>query len=191
MPGKYPGSVVRVRAERSIDAATGKVDAAVVREMIAQGMRGLTGAKDARESWHAFFSPADVVGIKVNCSGAPGVMSSPEVVAEIVRNLMDTGVPAKQIWIYERFPEQMDTVRYDKYVPADVHVDGIEKSRGSISGYDPKTYVEVDFFGEDDTLVHAGAARFEAFSPSDRQRAEHEGPRGGRRYRLPQEHCVR
>jgi uncharacterized protein (DUF362 family) len=57
----------------------------------------------------------------------------------------------KQIWIYERFPDQMATVRYDKYVPSGVNVDGIEKSRGSVLGYDPETYVEVDFFGEDDT----------------------------------------
>jgi uncharacterized protein (DUF362 family) len=45
----------------------------------------------------------------------------------------------------------MATVHYDRYVPQGVHVDGIEKSRGSIAGYDPATYVEVDFFGEDDT----------------------------------------
>jgi uncharacterized protein (DUF362 family) len=151
MPGKYPGSVVRVRGENSIDTKNAKVNEPVMREMMAQGMCGLTGATDAREAWRSFFSPADVVGIKVNCSGAPQVRSTPEVVAEIVRNLIGVGVPAKQIWIYERFPDQMATVRYDKYVPEGVHVDGIEKSRGAISGYDPSTYVEVDFFGEDDT----------------------------------------
>jgi uncharacterized protein (DUF362 family) len=163
MPGKYPGSVARVHAPQSIDTATGKINEPVMKEMIAQGMRGLTGAPDARDAWRSFFEPSDVVGIKVNCSGAPEVMSSPLVVAEIVRNLMELGVPAKQIWIYERFPEQMATVRYDKFVPAGVNVDGIEKSRGSISGYDPKTYVEVDFFGEDDTrsmLVRHVSERF-------------------------------
>lgn len=163
MPGRYPGSVVRVRAAMSIDTTTGKIDQSVVREMIAQGLRGLTGASDAREAWRSFFSPSDVVGIKVNCSGAPGVMSSPEVVSEIVRSLMDIGLPASQIWIYERFPDQMAAVRYDQYVPQGVHVDGIEKSRGSVSGYDPATYVEVDFFGEDDTrsmLVRHVSQRF-------------------------------
>jgi len=131
--------------------------------MIAQGMRALTGAADEREAWRAFFSPADVVGIKVNCSGAPGIMSSPEVVAEVVRNLIATGVKAGQIWIYERFPDQMATVGYQKYVPEGVNVDGIEKFRGTISGYDPATYVEVDFFGEDDTrsnLVRHVSQRF-------------------------------
>jgi uncharacterized protein (DUF362 family) len=151
MPGRYVGEVVRVRAEHSINTTTEIINAPVVQEMISQGMRGLTGAKDPRDAWSSFFEPSDVVGIKVNCSGAPKVMSSPEVVAEIVRNLMVVGVPAKQIWIYERFPDQMATVRYDKFVPAGVNVDGIEKSRGSIAGYDPLTYVEVNFFGEDDT----------------------------------------
>lgn len=151
MPGKYPGKVARVRAEQCIDAASGKVDVPVVRDMIARGMRDLTGATDDREAWRSFFEPSDVVGIKVNCSGAPNIRSTPEIVAEIVRNLMALGVPAKQIWIYERFPDQMAEVRYDKYVPEGVNVDGIEKSRGSIAGYDSATYVEVNFFGEDDT----------------------------------------
>lgn len=151
MPGRHAGSVVRVRAEKAIDTATEKIDVPVIQEMIAKGMQGLTGMPDARDAWRSFFEPSDVVGIKVNCSGAPQVMSSPEVVAEIVRNLMSVGVPAKQIWIYERFPDQMATVKYEKYVPDGVHVDGIEKTRGSVLGYDPATYVEVDFFGEDDT----------------------------------------
>jgi uncharacterized protein (DUF362 family) len=151
MPGRYPGLVARVHAEKAIDTSTEKINADVIRQVIAQGMQALTGAPDARDAWRSFFEPSDVVGIKVNCSGAPGVMSSPEVVAEVVRNLMDVGVAAKQIWIYERFPDQMATVRYDKYVPSGVNVDGIEKSRGSVLGYDPETYVEVDFFGEDDT----------------------------------------
>lgn len=151
MPGKYPGAVTRVRAEQSIDTTTQAINVPVMKEMIAQGMRGLTGASDDREAWRSFFSASDIVGIKVNNSGAPQVMSSPEVVAEIVRNLMAVGIPAKQIWIYERFPEQMAMVHYQKYVPDGVNVDGVEKSRGSVAGYDPATYVEVDFFGEDDT----------------------------------------
>ena len=163
MPGKYPGSVVRVHDAKSINTATNRIDPAAVKEMLSRGMRGLTGASDVRDAWRSFFEPQDVVGIKVNCSGAPGIMSSPEVVSEIVRNLMAIDVPAGQIWIYERFPDQMATVDYPRYVPGGVHVDGIEKSRNSIAGYDPATYVEVDFFGEDDTrsmLVRHVSQRF-------------------------------
>jgi hypothetical protein len=151
MPGLYPGVVARVHAEKSIDETSEKVDVPTVREMIGQGMRALTGDADTRDSWARFFNSADIVGIKVNCSGAPGIMSTPEVVGEIVRNLGIVGVRPMQIWIYERFQNQVDSVHYDRYVPAGVHIWTAEHSRGSIAGYDPQTYVDVNFFGEDDT----------------------------------------
>jgi uncharacterized protein (DUF362 family) len=151
MPGPYAGQVVRLHAERSIDPETEKVDVPTVREMISQGMRSLTGHSDGRDSWARFFNPSDVVGIKVNCSGAPGICSTPEVVAEIARNLGAVGVRPENIWIYERFQNQMNSVRYEKYVPAGVQIWAAETNRGSILGYDPKVYVDVNFFGEDDT----------------------------------------
>jgi uncharacterized protein (DUF362 family) len=163
MPGRHAGQVVAVHAERSIETGTDKADVATVREMIASGMRALTGDKDARDSWARFFTPADFIGIKVNCSGAPHIMSTPEVVGEIVRNLTAIGIKPDQVWIYERFPDQLDSVHYDRYVPAGVHITAIETSRRSIAGYDPKTYVEVDFFGEDDTrsnLIRVVSERF-------------------------------
>src|ERR1700684_225606 len=128
MPGPHPGQVVSVHAEQSIDAATEKPNATVVGEMMARGMRALTGDADVRDAWARFIAPTDVVGIKVNCSGAPGIMSTPEVVAEIVRNLGVVGVKPDQIWIYERFQNQVDSVHYDRYVPAGVHIWTAEKS---------------------------------------------------------------
>ncbi|HVP46087.1 MAG TPA: DUF362 domain-containing protein [Bryobacteraceae bacterium] len=151
MPGPYPGKVARVHAAKCIDEQSEKVDAAVVREMMAQGMRALTGDKDVRDSWARFFTPSDVVGIKVNCSGAPRIMSTPEVVAEIVRNLGAVGVKPEKVWIYERFGNQVNTVHYDRFVPAGVNIWTAEQSRGSIAGYDPGIYVDVNFFGEEDT----------------------------------------
>jgi hypothetical protein len=151
MPGRYPGKVIRAHSEKCVDTSTAKVDAPTVREMMSRGMRSLTGAKTERDAWGGFFDAKDVVGIKLNCSGAPNIRSAPEVVAGIVDNLIAVGVPAQNIWLYERFPDQLSSVHYDRYVPAGVNIAAIEMSRGSIAGYDPKTYVEVDFFGEDDT----------------------------------------
>jgi len=151
MPGRYPGIVARVHAGKSIDPESEKVDVPTVRDMMSQGMRALTGDKDARDSWRRFFAPADVVGIKVNCSGAPGIMSTPELVAEIVRNLGMVGVKPEQVWIYERFQNQVDSVHYDRFLPTGVHLWTAERSRGTILNYDPNTYVDVNFFGEDDT----------------------------------------
>ena len=151
MPGAYSGSVVSIHGVRSIDQQTGQPDPAVVREMIARGMTSLTGDSQPADSWRRFFEPRDVVGIKVNCSGAPHVCSSPVVVAEIVRNLVNTGVKASNIFVYERFPDQLTSVNYPKYLPAGVKVQAVEMTRQSIRGYDPLTYVEADFFGEEDT----------------------------------------
>lgn len=151
MPGPYPGQVVSVHAEKCIDEATEKPADTVVREMMARGMRALTGATDVRDAWARFIAPSDVVGIKVNCSGAPQIMSTPVIVGEIVRNVMAVGVKPEAIWIYERFEEQIVTVHYDRYVPPGVHIWTAEHRRGSTESYDPATYVETTFFDEEDT----------------------------------------
>jgi hypothetical protein len=70
--------------------------------MISRGMTTLTGDRDARDSWARFFNADDYVGIKVNCSGAPGAMSMPDVVADVVRNLQTVGVKPANICIHER-----------------------------------------------------------------------------------------
>lgn len=163
MPGRYRGATIRVHSEGVIDAETDRVDRAVAGKMLAEGMRALTGAKDNREAWAGFFSPQDVVGIKVNCSGAPAIRSTPEVVGGIVENLVGIGIKPTQIYIYERFLDQLLSVHYERFVPGGVHIVAVETPRGSILGYDPKTYVEVNFFGEDDTrsnLVRLVTERF-------------------------------
>ena len=85
-----------MHSPRCIDEVTEKVDVPTVQTMIARGMTTLTGDKDARDSWARFFNADDFVGIKVNASGAPGAMSMPDVVADIVRNLIDRGGQAHQ-----------------------------------------------------------------------------------------------
>ena len=151
MPGPYPGRVIRVHSDKSIDADSGQVDRGIVKQMLASGITALTGDKRPEDAWARFIGPKDVVGIKVNCSGAPAIRSSPEVVAGIAENLIAIGVPATQIYVYERFDNQLKTVDYPKYLPAGAHVQAAEAARGSILGYDPRTYVETSFFGEEDT----------------------------------------
>jgi uncharacterized protein (DUF362 family) len=163
MPGLYRGAVTRLHSEAAINPETNRVDDAVIRKMLSTGMQALTSTKNDRDAWANFFSPSDVVGIKVNCSGAPNIMSTPEVVGGIVANLIAGGVKPDNIYIYERYLDQLISVHYDRYVPAGVNILAVETPRGSIRGYDPRTYVEVDFFGEDDTrsnLVRLVSERF-------------------------------
>ena len=153
MPGPYPGRVVTVKSDRCVDTATGQANDEVVREMMARGMRTLTGAGTTREAWQKFFTPSDLVGIKVNCGGYPHCISAYEIVAETIRQLDGVGVPVSQIYIYERFQNQMDECNYAAHVPEGVHSVAAERANRNVdnSGYDPATYLEADLFGEDDT----------------------------------------
>jgi uncharacterized protein (DUF362 family) len=153
MPGPYPGRVVSVTSGRSVDTTTGAANADVVREMMARGMRALTGAASTTDAWRRFVEPADRVGIKVNCGGYPHCVSAYEIVAEVVRQLGAAGVPPSQIYIYERFQNQLDEVNYAPRVADGVSIVAAERANRNVdnSGYDPATYLEADVFGEDDT----------------------------------------
>ena len=153
MPGPYPGRVVAISSEKSVDVTTGNANGDVVREMMTRGMRSLTGASSTADAWRRFFQPADVVGIKVNCGGFPYVFSAYEIVAETVQRLVEIGVPLSQIFVYERFQNQLDEVNYAPHLPDGVRIVAAERANRNVdnSGYDPATYLEADFFGEDDT----------------------------------------
>jgi hypothetical protein len=153
MPGPYPGRVVAVHSDKCVDVETSAANADVVREMMTRGMCALTGEGTAPEAWRRLFVPADVVGLKVNCGGHPWVVSAYEIVAEVIRQLMAVGIPPTQIYIYERFQNQMDAVNYAPHVPAGVQIVAAETAnrRADNRGYDPATYVEADLFGEEDT----------------------------------------
>jgi uncharacterized protein (DUF362 family) len=153
MPGAHRGRVVAVKSEKSVDTSTGTANDEVVREMMSRGMQTLTGAASVADAWKQFFQPSDVVGIKVNCGGYPNCVSAYEIVAEVVRQLTGLGVPASQIYVYERFQNQMDEVNYAAHLPQGVQTVAAERANRNVdnSGYDPAVYMEADLFGEEDT----------------------------------------
>jgi uncharacterized protein (DUF362 family) len=153
MPGDHRGRVVSVKSAKCLDETGDKADAAIIREMMERGMRALTGEAKTIDAWRRFIKPDDVVGIKVNAGGRPYVVSAPEIVAETVRNLMEVGVKPKQIYVYERFQSQLDEINYAQYLPEGVTIFAAERGNRGVdnNNYDPLTYVEADFFGEDDT----------------------------------------
>jgi Domain of unknown function (DUF362) len=153
MPGPYPGTVIRVRSASCVNEETNEANADVVREMMARGMCALTQEATPDAAWRRFFEPADIVGIKVNCGGYPFVVSSYEIAAEVVRQLGAIGVPPTQIYIYERFQNQLDNVNYAPHLPPGVEIVAAERANrySDNSGYDPAVYLEADLFGEEDT----------------------------------------
>jgi hypothetical protein len=153
MPGPFPGQVVSVKADACLSADGRQVNGEVVREMMDRGMRELTGQRTTLDAWRQFIRPDDIVGIKVNVVGRPWCVSSHEVVAETVRNLLAVGLRPGQIYIYDRFRDQLDEANYRPYVPEGVNFYAAEHANAGESSthYDPRVYLESDLFGEDDT----------------------------------------
>jgi hypothetical protein len=153
MPGPYPGKVIKVSSEKVVDTTTNAANADVVKEMMARGMTALTGDKTPLDAWKRFIEPADIVAIKVNCGGHPNCVSAYEIVAETIAQLKAVGVPPTQVFIYERFKNQLDEVNYTPHIPEGVSIIAAESANRYTdnSGYDPAVFVEADLFGEEDT----------------------------------------
>jgi len=149
MPGLYPGRVVEIVDERSI--VGNRISQPIIRQMLEQGMRELTGEQSVREAWVKFIEPQDIVGIKINPSGAPACCSSPEIVREIVTAVQSVGVPARNIVVYDRYAYEMDIGSYQALVPPGIRVVGIQGDKLDASGYDADVFCEATFFGEWET----------------------------------------
>lgn len=150
LPGLFPGRVVEVRDPNAI--VRNRISQPIVRRLLDQAMKSLTGESSARDAWAKFIEPKDVVGIKINPSGAPACCSSPEVIREIIAAVRSLGVPARNIVVYDRYSYEIDIGSYQALLPTGVQVVGIQDAFTSgIDGYQPDVYCDANFFGEWET----------------------------------------
>ena len=149
MPGLFPGRVVEVADGRAI--VGNRVSQPIVHEMLDRGLKELTGENSARAAFAKFIVATDVVGIKINPSGAPACCSSPELVREIISGVRAVGVPARNIMVYDRFGSEMDIGSYQVLLPPGIRIIGVQDGLLDSSGYDANVYCQVDFFGEWET----------------------------------------
>jgi len=149
MPGLIPGRVIEVRNPNAI--VRNRVSQPVVHQMLEQAMMELTQEKSAQSAWAKFIQPNDIVGIKINPSGAPACCSSPEILREIIAGVQTVGVPARNILVYDRYSYEMDIGSYQTLLPPGVRVVGIQDAFVDASGYDPNIFCSANFFGEWET----------------------------------------
>lgn len=149
MPGLYPGRVVQISDPRAI--VGNRVSQPVVSKMIERGLTELTGETSLPAAWAKFVEPADVVGIKINPSGAPACCSSPEIVRAIISGVESVGVPRKNIVVWDRYAYEIDIGSYQTLLPPGIRIIGIEDGVGDVTGYDLNVFCEANFFGEWET----------------------------------------
>jgi hypothetical protein len=110
LPGPFPGKVVQVKDTKSLTEED-KIDAAVVKEMVKKGITRLTG-KSMKESFDLLFKTDDMVGLKVNPVGPPLINTHVEVTEAVIQWLVDSGLPKKNIIIFDRFEPMLKESGY-------------------------------------------------------------------------------
>jgi hypothetical protein len=83
-----------------------------VRAMVATGLTTLTGTSTEAEAWRQFVSSNDVVGIKISTQAAPLQATRRSVVDALVAGLESAGVPATNIWVFDRDPHKLRAAGY-------------------------------------------------------------------------------
>jgi len=145
MPGLYRGRVVAVHNKAAI--VSGQFQREPIRQMIRKGMAELTQTDGGADAWRQFFGPGDVVGVKLNPVGQPHVMSSPEVVREIIAGLNSAGVKPKEIVVYDRYRKQFYAAGFDKWLPQGVRIanaaEDYQEIQMAIEGYDSDHYMDM------------------------------------------------
>ena len=100
------GVVVIVRHPRAIDDQR-RVDGEIVARMMQAGVTRLAETSGPAEAWRRFFSPSDVIGLKVNCLGAPSTHTHTEVVLAAAAGLQAAGVAAENLIIFDRLTSEL------------------------------------------------------------------------------------
>lgn len=138
--------VVSVAADDML--AETRYNPAAVGRAFAAGMRELTGQKTEADAWASLFSPDDVVGIKINCLGAPRVSSSVESIRAVAAGLQSAGVKENAIIVWDRMDREFQRTGLTlNKGPVGMRVMGTSTQGESIlpwvEGYDREAFISL------------------------------------------------
>ena len=107
LPMAAPGLIVKVSKSNTLqpNQLWPTDDAAKV--MLERAMTDLTGRSTLGEAFGRFVHPKDKVAIKLNGIAAQKgatMATNKELVLEIVRGVLEAGVPPENLWVFEQFP---------------------------------------------------------------------------------------
>jgi CBS domain-containing protein len=123
LPGLFPGRVVEVRNPDVVK--NDKPVPEAVNKMFEQGLTRLTD-QNLKQSFALFFTPKDIVGIKVNPVG-PGLISTrPEVIDPIVSWLAANGIARQNIIIWDRFDYMLKDAGFTPERYPGVGIEGLQ-----------------------------------------------------------------
>ena len=125
IPGKYPGTVVRINDEKSVVEGVPQEEEAYL--MLKEGMLALTGEEDLGKAWQQFIKPDDRIGLKVNPVAGKPLTTSHAVTRSIVKQLQEAGVPKENIVIWDRRLMQLHETGYTEENYPGITINGTEQ----------------------------------------------------------------
>lgn len=112
IPAGEKSRVVLVRHPAVIDA-TGKVEASLLREILDRAITTFTGQGTVADAWRKYFSPDDVVGLKINTLGLSNIKGTDYVrhfaafIEAVAAGLRRAGLKDQNIVVWDRSEEEM------------------------------------------------------------------------------------
>lgn len=134
MPGLYPGRVVKIVDNKSVIDGKPQEDAAY--KMLSAAMLSLTGEKTLKKAWRKFVGPKDIIGLKVNPVAGKLLTTSHAVTKSVIRQLEESGIPRKNIVIWDRREMQLAETGYNSENYPGIKIVGTEHQSPEGSYYD-------------------------------------------------------
>jgi len=142
LPGETKNSpVIIVHDADAVDAFRARAD--VVKLMVNCGITNLTSTAKVRDAWRSIVSSNDVVGLKVFSTPGPNSGTRPAVVAAVIEGLLTSGMPPKNIVIWDRQLADLKLAGFDDLVARY----GVRLGGAVQSGYDSNAFYDTAFLG--------------------------------------------
>lgn len=156
--GISKSKVVLIKHSNVIDAE-GKVNQALIQEMIDKGITSFSGKNTLKDAWSQFFSTEDLVSLKVNTLGVSSLEGTDllqhftGVSDAILNGLKEINIPDKNLLIWERSDEELVNGGYPiQREEGNMRVMGTREFRkGENEGFNPELFP----VGEKTTRVHS------------------------------------
>ena len=111
-----------------------------VQAMVNRGITNFTGQATAATAWRSLVATQDIIGIKVYSTAGMLSGTRPAVVAAVVHGLLDAGVPAQHIIIWDKNEADLRAAGFFKLGEQL----GVRVAGGVEAGYDPATFYQPD-----------------------------------------------
>jgi len=136
--GAEKSKIIRIQDPKATRFLT--PDPKRVRAMLSQALPRFTGHAAERAAWASLVTPADVIGLKVDAQHGPMAGTRHALVQAVAQSLMDAGIPARQIVIWDRSLEALNKTGYAAFAKSL----GVRLAGARDAGYESHPHFDVN-----------------------------------------------